>query len=188
MRLEKTSILNEITERLQASDCTIVLSYGGLTVAELYELRKAVLPLEGRCTIAKNTLIAKAAKDLGWADITSMLTGPSAVVTGKGDVAELAKIVCQFVKTHNKAAVKGVSEIALTVYIRDGDFGFREELRLYFVVYLGVAPDSRDYAHNGSAPFIRISLSALSNIKGPGVSRMLPRRAEMSAFVSIRLV
>ena len=107
MRLEKTSILNEITERLQASDCTIVLSYGGLTVSELYELRKAVLPLEGRCTIAKNTLIAKAAKDLGWADITSMLTGPSAVVTGKGDVAELAKIVCQFVKTHNKAAVKG---------------------------------------------------------------------------------
>ena len=107
MRLEKTSILNEITERLQASDCTIGLSYGGLTVAELYELRKAVLPLEGRCTIAKNTLIAKAAKDLGWADITSMLTGPSAVVTGKGDVAELATIVCQFVKTHNKAAVKG---------------------------------------------------------------------------------
>ena len=107
MRLEKTSILNEITERLQSSDCTIVLSYGGLTVAELYELRKAVLPLEGRCMIAKNTLIAKAAKELGWADITSMLTGPSAVVTGKGDVAELAKIVCQFVKTHNKAAVKG---------------------------------------------------------------------------------
>ena len=116
MRLEKTSILNEITERLQASDCTIVLSYGGLTVAELFELRKAVLPLEGRCTIAKNTLIAKAAKDLGWADITAMLTGPSAVVTGKGDVAELAKIVCQFVKTHNKAAVKGgaLEKAALT--------------------------------------------------------------------------
>ena len=107
MRLEKTSILNEIIERLQASDCTIVLSYGGLTVAELYELRKAVLPLEGRCTIAKNTLIAKAAKELGWADITEMLTGPSAIVTGKGDVAELAKIVCQFVKAHNKASVKG---------------------------------------------------------------------------------
>ena len=107
MRLEKTSILNEITERLKASDCTIVLSYGGLTVAELYELRKAILPMEGRCMIAKNTLIAKAAKDLGWEDVTSILTGPSAVVTGKGDVSELAKIVCQFVKTHNKAAVKG---------------------------------------------------------------------------------
>ncbi len=107
MRLEKTSILNEITERLKASDCTIVLSYGGLTVSELYDLRKAILPLEGRCMIAKNTLIAKAAKDLGWADITAMLTGPSAVVTGKGDVSELAKIVCKFVKEHNKASVKG---------------------------------------------------------------------------------
>ena len=107
MRIEKTSILNEITERLNASDCTIVLSYGGLTVAELSELRKAVLPLEGRCMIAKNTLIGRAAKDLGWADITAMLTGPSAVVTGKGDVSELAKIVCKFVKDHKKASVKG---------------------------------------------------------------------------------
>lgn len=109
MRQEKTAILNEITERLRESDCTIVLAYGGLTVAELYELRKAILPLEGRCTIAKNTLIAKAAQELGWADITSMLSGPTAVVTGKGDVAELAKIVCKFVKDHNKAAVKGAS-------------------------------------------------------------------------------
>lgn len=109
MRVEKTAILNEITERLRASDCTIVLSYGGLTVSELYELRKAILPLEGRCLVAKNTLIGKAAKELGWEDITEMLTGPTAVVTGKGDPSELAKIVCKFVKDHEKAAVKGAS-------------------------------------------------------------------------------
>ena len=121
MRLEKTSILNEITERLKASDCTIVLSYGGLTVAELYDLRKAILPMEGRCMIAKNTLIAKAAKELGWADITSMLAGPSAVVTGKGDVSELAKIVCKFVKDHNKASVKGGALDAAALSAADVD-------------------------------------------------------------------
>ncbi len=107
MRQEKIAILQEITERLKNSDSAIVLSYGGLTVAELHELRKAVLPLEGRCLVAKNTLIGKAAKELGWADITSMLTGPTAVVTAKGDASELAKVVCKFVKDHAKAAVKG---------------------------------------------------------------------------------
>lgn len=107
MRQEKIAILKEITDRLRDSDSTIVLGYGGLTVSELHELRKAILPLEGRCLIAKNTLVKKAAEELGWADVTSMLTGPTAVITGKGDASELAKIVCKFVKDHNKAAVKG---------------------------------------------------------------------------------
>lgn len=107
MRQEKIAILQEVTERLKASDSTIVLGYGGLTVAELHELRKAIKPLEGRCLVAKNTLVAKAAKELGWADISSMLTGPTAVVTAKGDASELAKIVCKFVKDHAKASVKG---------------------------------------------------------------------------------
>lgn len=107
MRQEKISILQEITDRLRDSNSTIVLSYGGLTVSELHDLRKAVAPLEGRCLIAKNSLIKKAAEELGWADVTSMLTGPTAVVTGKGDASELAKVVCEFVKKHEKAALKG---------------------------------------------------------------------------------
>ncbi len=107
MRFEKTAILQEITQRLNDSDCTIVIAYGGLTVSELHELRKAVLPFEGRCLVAKNSLIKKAAEELGWADVSAMLTGSTAVVTGKGDASELAKVVCKFVKAHNKAAVKG---------------------------------------------------------------------------------
>ena len=109
MRQEKNAILEEITNRLRDSDCTIVISYGGLTVSELYELRKAVLPFEGRCLIAKNTLLGKAASELGWADISSMLKGQTAVVTAKGDAAEIAKLVVKFVKDHKKASVKGAA-------------------------------------------------------------------------------
>lgn len=107
MRQEKIAILKEITDRLNDADSVIVLAYGGLTVAELHDLRKAILPLEGRCLIAKNALIQKAAEELGWADVSSMLKGPTAVITGKGDASELAKVVCKFVKEHQKAAVKG---------------------------------------------------------------------------------
>ena len=70
MRQEKIAILQEIVDRLKASDSTIVLAYGGLTVEELSELRKAILPFEGRCLVAKNTLVKKAAEELGWADVT----------------------------------------------------------------------------------------------------------------------
>lgn len=107
MRQEKIAILQEIVDRLKASDSTIVLAYGGLTVAELQELRKAIRPFEGHCLVAKNTLVKKAAEELGWADVSSMLTGSTAVVTAKGDASELAKVVCEFVKKHAKAAVKG---------------------------------------------------------------------------------
>jgi large subunit ribosomal protein L10 len=107
MRQEKIAILQEIVDRLKDSDSTIVLSYGGLTVEEMQELRKAIKPLEGRCLVAKNTFVKKAAEELGWADITGMLTGSTAVITAKGDASELAKVVCEFVKKHAKAQVKG---------------------------------------------------------------------------------
>lgn len=109
MRQEKTAILDEIRERLRASDCTIVISYGGLTVGELHELRSSLLPLGGRCLVAKNTLLGKAAGELGWADVSSMLRGQTAVVTAKGDASEIAKLVVKFVKAHKKAAVKGAA-------------------------------------------------------------------------------
>ena len=60
MRQEKIAILKEITDRLRDADSTIVLAYGGLKVDELAELRKAIQPLEGRCLVAKNTLVKKA--------------------------------------------------------------------------------------------------------------------------------
>ena len=52
-------------------------------------------------------MLGKAAASLGWEDLSALLTGPTAVVTGKGDPSELAKALVAFVKAHEKAAVKG---------------------------------------------------------------------------------
>jgi len=57
----------------------------------------------------KNTYLAKAAKQLEWDDISKMLSGPTAIITGKGDVAEVAKMLTEFVKKNNIASVKGAS-------------------------------------------------------------------------------
>ncbi|NLF21971.1 MAG: 50S ribosomal protein L10 [Lentisphaerae bacterium] len=107
MRPEKIAIMQEITDRLRDADSAFLMGYGGLTVTELYELRQALQPVGGRALVAKNTMLGKAAEQLGWEDLSALLTGPTAVVTGKGDASELAKVLVKFVKAHDKAAVKG---------------------------------------------------------------------------------
>ena len=107
MRPEKTEIMREITGRLQDADSAFLLGYGGLTVAEMHTLRQAIRPAGGRALVAKNSMLGKAAASLGWEDLSALLTGPTAVVTGKGDPSALAKALVAFVKAHEKAAVKG---------------------------------------------------------------------------------
>ena len=107
MRPEKEAIMREITERLQEADHAFLVRYGGLKVPELNELRQTVAPMGARALVAKNTMLGKAAQQLGWEDLSAFLTGPTAVVSGKGDVSELAKALVRFVKAHDKAAVKG---------------------------------------------------------------------------------
>jgi large subunit ribosomal protein L10 len=109
MRTEKISILNEVIDRVQSSDFCFVLNYGGLKVTQLTTLRKDLAKQTARAMVVKNTYLAKAAKQLEWDDISKMLSGPTAIVTGKGDVAEVAKILTEFVKKNNIASVKGAS-------------------------------------------------------------------------------
>jgi len=109
MRTEKVSILSEVIDRVKTADFCFVLNYGGLKVTQLTALRQELAKSQSRAMIVKNTYLAKAAADLGWADISAMLAGPTAVITGSGDVAEVAKALMEFVKKNDKASVKGAN-------------------------------------------------------------------------------
>ena len=107
MRPEKEAIMREITDRLQGARHAFLLNYSGLTVSGMSELRQTVAPTGARALVAKNSMLGKAAAQSGWEDLSVMLTGPTAIVTGQGDPSELAKLLVAFVKTHGKAAIKG---------------------------------------------------------------------------------
>jgi large subunit ribosomal protein L10 len=109
MRIEKISILNEVIDRVKTSDFCFVLNYGGLKVTQLTTLRKELEKQNSRAMVVKNTYLAKAAKQLDWEDISKMLAGPTAIITGKGDVTEVAKTLTEFVKKNDIASVKGAS-------------------------------------------------------------------------------
>jgi len=107
MRAEKESILQEVTTRLREAEFAFVVNYGGLRVAEMTALRKELAPLKSRVMVVKNSYLGQAARTLGWEDVSPYLAGPTAVVTGTGDVAVVAKALVAFIKAHDKSAVKG---------------------------------------------------------------------------------
>jgi large subunit ribosomal protein L10 len=109
MRSEKISILNEVIERVRDSQYCFILNYGGLKVEKLGSLRKNLDKLDTRMMVVKNSYLAKTAAELEWNDISEMLNGQTAVVTGDGDVAEVAKLLVQFVKENKTADVKGAN-------------------------------------------------------------------------------
>jgi len=109
MRIEKVAILNEVTARVKDSDYCFILNYGGVDVVKIGKFRAALKAHDSRLLIVKNTFLAKAAKEKGWSDeVQSMLSGPTAIVTGKGEVTAVAKDVMDFVEgSEGRASVKG---------------------------------------------------------------------------------
>ena len=111
MRIEKIAILDEVVARIKDSDYCFILNYGGASVAKMAALRASLRKLDSRLLVVKNTYLAKVAKEKGWSDdVNAMLSGPTAVVTGKGEPTAVAKAVMEFVNDKElagKASVKG---------------------------------------------------------------------------------
>jgi large subunit ribosomal protein L10 len=81
------------------------VSYQGLTVAELTELRRKLAEKNAHMGVYKNTLVARALKDNGVTVDASFLQGPNAFVFSK-DVSAGPAIVNKFCPYHDKLVVK----------------------------------------------------------------------------------
>ena len=105
----KGEFLNQLRDRLDRSSVAILTDYrgdgSGMTVKEISELRRKLRACGGEYRIVKNTLVAKAAKELGIEGLDKHLKGPMAIAFGYDDPAAVTKAVLDFADA-NKA--KGV--------------------------------------------------------------------------------
>ncbi len=106
-RAEKVAVVNEVKDRLQASDGAVLTEYRGLTVAELADLRRELAAAGGDYKIYKNTLVRLAVVDGPQAPIHDLLTGPTAIAFVQGDVSAVAKTLRDFSKNNPNLVVKG---------------------------------------------------------------------------------
>ena len=106
MRTEKQAMMREILATLEGSEYMIAITYTGLNASKLKELRAALKATDAKAKIVKNTMLRKALESRGW-KVPETLVGPTAMVTGKGDVTAVSKALSAFVKANEKTAIKG---------------------------------------------------------------------------------
>src|SRR5438067_4021302 len=103
---EKVTAVAELTERFRDSSGAVLTEYRGLTVTQLAELRRS-LGDHATSTVVKNTLTKIAVSEAGLENqLSSLLSGPSAVAFVDGDVVEAAKSLRDFAKANPLLVIK----------------------------------------------------------------------------------
>lgn len=99
-RKKKQQDLDQLRQDLLASGTVFATSFDKLTVAQDFELRKAVRGAGGLYRVVKNTLAEKAAAGLPAEAILKGLKGTTAVAFTSGDPVALAKALSDYAKAN----------------------------------------------------------------------------------------
>jgi large subunit ribosomal protein L10 len=104
----KQAIVAELKESLSSSQLAVVINYQGLTVAEITDLRKRLLPTGATCKVTKNTLMRIAVEgNAAWEPMTSLLSESNAFLLIKDDVGGALKAYQDFQKATKKTELRG---------------------------------------------------------------------------------
>lgn len=106
-RPEKVAVVEEVREHFAGASAAILTEYRGLKVQEMQTLRRALTAAGGEYKVYKNTLVRRAAQEIGLAELEPMLEGPTAIAFVRDDVAAVAKVLREFSRTTPALVVKG---------------------------------------------------------------------------------
>jgi len=103
---EKVTAVEEITEQFKSSTATVITEYRGLSVGKLTDLRRA-LGEGATYSVAKNTLVKRAAAEAGVVGLDDLFVGPTAIAFIKGEPVDAAKAIKTFAKDNKALIIKG---------------------------------------------------------------------------------
>jgi large subunit ribosomal protein L10 len=105
-RADKATAVADIAEQFRASTATVITEYRGLSVANLAELRRSLAP-SATYSVAKNTMIKRAASEAGVEGLDELFVGPTAIAFVSGEAVDAAKAIKTFAKEHKALVIKG---------------------------------------------------------------------------------
>jgi len=104
----KQQLVAELTEKLKTAKASFLADYRGLTVEEVNDLRGKLRDAAGtEYRVVKNTLLKLAMKETDAAQLTELLSGPTAIAIAQGDVVAPAKALSEYAKSNDKFELKG---------------------------------------------------------------------------------
>ena len=102
----KKVVVSEIVEKLKNAECMMVVSYSGLTVEQVTELRKQCRESNVHYCVLKNRLVNRALQELNIEGLESLLEGPNAFVFSEKDVTAGPKIISQFIEKNKLTSLE----------------------------------------------------------------------------------
>ena len=105
-RAKKTEQVEKLGIELQKVSSMIVATYSKLTVAQDYELRKALRGSGAKYRVVKNTLAERAAKGTKVEPVLKDLSGVTSIAYTSGDPVALAKALSKYAKDNPEFTFK----------------------------------------------------------------------------------
>jgi large subunit ribosomal protein L10 len=105
-RAKKTEQVEKLSTELKKVFTAIVATYNKLTVAQDYELRKALRSSGAKYRVVKNTLATRAAKGTGVEEVLKNLSGVTSIAYTQGDPVALAKALAKYAKDNPEFTFK----------------------------------------------------------------------------------
>jgi len=114
LREKKVQIVSSLADDLSRSTIIIATNYQGLLAKQVAELRNALAKAGIGYHVVKNTLVYRAADQVGKPQLRDIINGPVALAFGYDDIVNTAKALNQYIKS-----------AALPLQIRGGLLGDR---------------------------------------------------------------
>lgn len=105
-RTEKTTSVDSLKEKFGKSTAVFAAEYRGMTVDNLYALRKKVREGQGELKIVKNRLAKIAVKGTSFETLTQDLKGPVALAFAYKDAVAVAKALSESVSDTSPLKIK----------------------------------------------------------------------------------
>ena len=106
MRPEKVAMLDEMRQRVNESVFVILADYGSMDVEKSQELRKCLRETDAEFHIVKNRLFQHLTPEIGAEKLGEGLSGRTAMITGSGEITDVAKALREFIKVNQVPTVK----------------------------------------------------------------------------------
>jgi large subunit ribosomal protein L10 len=106
LHVKETSEKN-VKESLKSSDSVFVIKYSGLASPDLSTLRMTLKGVNATLSVVRNNVARRALKEAGFEGLIKAIDGPCGFVFIKDEPANVSRLLCNFVKDHDKLRLEG---------------------------------------------------------------------------------
>lgn len=96
---QKIEQVEDIRDRLSRASIIVTTGYESLTSSDMNALRKSLRQQGIEYKVIKNTLVLRAAEEIGKHGIDSILNGPTGIAFGYDDVTSVPKAINDFISS-----------------------------------------------------------------------------------------